>query len=134
MKAIDELSVGGGHPNIVTVLRHDWRGPPFSFYLIDMELCDMNLHHYIHGERLSTGLSPENAAFVNKSAPASDKTFNVWVIMSQIAHGVEFIHSRKHVHRDLKPQNSKSPLFSADRSSLFLWYESMENHRFRLHG
>lgn len=106
LKVIDELSTGGGHPNIIVVLCHDWRGPPFSFYFIDMELCDTSLHHYIHGDWLLNHPQSANTVFVTKDSPISTRVLNVWVIMSHIMRGVEFIHSHKQVHRDLKPRNS----------------------------
>lgn len=110
MKAIDELSHDGGHPNIITVLCHDWRGPPFSFYFIDMELCELSLHHYIHGDRSLDQPRSATPLFVSRDSPFPTIALNVWMIMSHITRGVEFIHSRKQVHRDLKPRNSTSSI------------------------
>jgi tetratricopeptide (TPR) repeat protein len=103
MKAIDELNKDGGHPNLVAILRHNWRGRPFSFYYIDMELCDTNLHTYIHADRADFAETP---AFVHKDATLSQKMLNIWNIIIQVTEGVAFIHSHKRVHRDLKPRNS----------------------------
>jgi hypothetical protein len=49
VKAIKRLCGPGAHVNIVQVLDH---GPLSNtpYYFIDMELCDFNLHDYIHRE------------------------------------------------------------------------------------
>ena len=93
VRAIKKLCGQGAHPNIVAVLK--WgplAGSPY--YLLDMELCDMNLERYI-------GSLPH---FV-KTAPSSVKSSQIWNIMRQIANGRVFIHSHGEVHRDLKPRN-----------------------------
>lgn len=107
MKALDKLNANGGHPNIITVLRHKWRGHPFSYYYIDMELCDVSLHEYIYFERPEL---PENPAFISNFALLPMKMLNIWTIMIQITQGLVFIHTHKQVHRDLKPRNG-SPAF-----------------------
>jgi serine/threonine protein kinase len=104
MKAIDELMKDKGHPNIISVLQHSWYGHPYSFYCIDMELCDMSLHYYIHGERRY--IFHDTAVAVSNDAPLPKKMLNIWTIMFQITQGLAFIHSHKQVHRDLKPRNS----------------------------
>src|SRR5579859_6747007 len=50
-RAIETLLRCGRHPNIITILRHGWLEPPYDYYFIDMEFCDINLHRYIHDEK-----------------------------------------------------------------------------------
>jgi len=65
-----------------------------------MELCDLNLAQYIrHDSRL-------------KNPPPEVKAMQNWNIMMQIASGVEFLHNHKEIHRDLKPGNGVSFLYS----------------------
>jgi serine/threonine protein kinase len=101
-RAIKKLCTG--HPHIVDVL-DDGDLPNSPFYFIDMELCSLNLHEYIYG---NPGSSLLQVAGLMKSAPSSRKVTEIWYIMRQIASGLAFIHSHREVHRDLKPQNSKS--------------------------
>lgn len=70
-----------------------------------MELCVQNLEQYIHGERPRC-VDTKGPSFVAKDCSLPEAVRNIWVIMTQIARGVEFIHRRQCVHRDLKPQNS----------------------------
>jgi serine/threonine protein kinase len=97
------------HENIVTVLRHGMLDPTY-FYFIDMELCAMNLEDYIRDVDKRRSILPptKSIVFVQKTSSKQSQWQNTWTIMSQIAQGVEFIHRKKHVHRDLKPLNGKS--------------------------
>lgn len=80
-----------------------------------MELCDLNLGHYISGERLpvndgSVAQPPINLVFVRKDSSVVLKMQNIWTIMSHIANGLQFLHEQHFVHRDLKPRNGESCL------------------------
>ena len=71
-----------------------------------MELCDGNLEEYILGK------SPEKFQFSSNPRLLGTSMFdntilNVWDVMEQISSGLEFIHSKGEVHRDMKPRNGK---------------------------
>ena len=89
------------------MLGHGSESSPIASFYIDMELCLQNLEDYIYGKRPT----PTKAhASLENSGDEGDKvvnTRNIWIILDQIARGVDFIHSRQCVHRDLKPQNSE---------------------------
>jgi serine/threonine protein kinase len=101
----------GGHGNIVTVFTHDWL--KFSFnqcYYIDMELCDFNLHDYInHNDSLSSSIGSLDLslapAIVSNDCSTVERLRNYFTIVTHIARGLEFLHTYKVVHRDLKPRN-----------------------------
>jgi serine/threonine protein kinase len=76
----------GDNVNIVRLFSHGTLQA--SFYYIDMELCDKNLHTYI----IKSSLIP---------------IAELWDIMKDVTNGLTFIHSKGQVHRDLKPRNSK---------------------------
>jgi serine/threonine protein kinase len=78
-----------------------------SYYYIDMELCDLSLHEYIHRDPESS--VPESIPYFIQDAPSSVKVLQIWNIMKHILSGVEFIHNNREIHRDLKPQNSMNP-------------------------
>ena len=105
--AIKQLCGPGAHVNIVQVLNHG-RLSNTPYYFIDMDFCDLNLHDYIHRERLPE--SSESLPYVLRGA-GSASSLQIWEIMSQIAAGVEYIHQKRHVHRDIKPANGASSLF-----------------------
>jgi serine/threonine protein kinase len=89
----------GGHENILAVLGHGYLNNS-SYYFFDMELCQLNLSHYI--------LSEWNPTLLDKhlTITGDNKIMNAMSIMRQITNGVIYIHSQHEVHRDLKPLNS----------------------------
>jgi len=105
--AIKNLCGPGAHVNIVQVMAH---GPLLNapYYFIDMELCDLNLDDYIH-RAPSVKLSELMPYIIRGTGSASP--LQIWVVMSQIAVGVEYIHQKGHVHRDIKPANGAHSLF-----------------------
>lgn len=116
-RAIETFLNSKEHPHIIKVLSHGWLTRPFNCYIIDMELCDLDLHEYIYGERpdwiSSWGESLEsgiNLSFLRRNAPLLDKLRNTFIIMAQIAKGVESIHQHSIVHRDIKPRNGQTCL------------------------
>jgi len=100
--AIQRLCVGPEtHRNIVQVMNHGllWNSP---YYYIDMELCDLNLEDYIQ-EKTPSNTVGSLPCFIKGGG--LDALIQTWTIMSQIASGVEYIHSEHQIHRDIKPGN-----------------------------
>jgi serine/threonine protein kinase len=104
---ISSFIKNGGHENIVIILARGWIS---DYYFIDMELCDLTLHSYI--EYLGGLTSPTfdivplmSPVFVEKTCPPVLMMQNIWTIGTHIARGLEFMHSKEQVHRDLKPHN-----------------------------
>jgi serine/threonine protein kinase len=106
VRAIKKLCGPGAHVNIVQVLDHGQLSNT-PYYFIDMEFCDLNLHDYIHRE---TSPEPsESIPYFIKGAGATS-SLQIWIVMSQIAAGVKYIHEKGHVHRDIKPANGAGSL------------------------
>jgi serine/threonine protein kinase len=96
-RAIKKLCLESCQENLVAVYRYG-KLPGSPYYYIDMELCDLNLQEYIY-EFERRGFS--------SSFPPLDTTA-VFQIMRDVSGGLAFIHERKEVHRDIKPNNSSS--------------------------
>jgi len=120
-RLISSFLENGGHRNIVTVTSHGWIR---DFYFIDMELCDLTLNDYIaYFDGLSSPpfeiigqLSP---VFIEKNCSPILKIQNIWTIGTHIARGLEFMHGKGQVHRDLKPRNGITPnTYSLNRSPI----------------
>jgi serine/threonine protein kinase len=78
------------HKNIVSVLKFGQFSDSL-IYFIDMELCDATLKDYISGRGEAQRYNwPDSVSYL-------------WEVMGDIASGLEFIHSKGWVHRDLKP-------------------------------
>jgi serine/threonine protein kinase len=111
--------------NIVQVLDHGLLAN-YPYYFIDMELCDLSLHDFIHR---STSCEPsESIPYFTKGGGS---ILQIWDIMSQIARGVEYVHSQGQVHRDITPGNG-NPLSPKAKlaSSVLLQKFGMETDRF----
>jgi serine/threonine protein kinase len=112
---VSMLVGNGGHANIVSFLKQGSLIGSGGMYLIDMELGDSTLQNYIQyhntpslfiDEKLP--LPPFTSAFVQKDCSPLQRIRNIWVIASEIAHGIQFLHDHGYVHRDLKPSNGIS--------------------------
>ena len=102
MHAIRRLCAEGPHKNIVGVSKLG-RLLKSPYYFIDMELCDLNLHDYIH--RPAPPNPSESIPYFIHDAPPPLKAQQIWNIMKDIAGGIRYLHSLEMVHRDLKPAN-----------------------------
>jgi serine/threonine protein kinase len=91
---------------IIDVLRHGMLNDARSIYHIDMEICQINLHDYIHN-RPSLGCESflHKDVFVSQGSSPFVHVSNVWTIMNHISQAIAFVHKNKYLHRDLKPAN-----------------------------
>jgi serine/threonine protein kinase len=102
IKAQKELCCGEHH-NIVRLFES---GPMDNgWFYIDMELCEFTLTEYIYYEKTNDGLPCFN------SLESKSRVQRIWDTMMQISDGVKFIHDKRYVHRDLKPNNSDPPKY-----------------------
>jgi serine/threonine protein kinase len=72
-----------------------------------MELCDINLETWI--ERKWTEETKTKLPYLTADIPTRMRIDIIWHVMEDVTKGVGFIHSKKEVHRDLKPRNSNNP-------------------------
>jgi serine/threonine protein kinase len=95
------------HLHIVTVFRIGMLHNSEDLF-IDMELCDLNLREYIRGTK-PRDLVP---TFFVRDQPPPMIAMQIWNVMLQITTGVEYLHRRRVIHRDLKPDNGKESCVS----------------------
>lgn len=104
IRVITKLCSNDGHRNIISILQHGWLNKD-QWYYFDMELCAMNLEEFIYGRYITTlGSEYFDPIAVEKGL----ECLKLWNIMRDITRGLEYIHSLREVHRDLKPQNGMS--------------------------
>jgi len=108
---ISSIQEKGGDRHIIAILRHGWLTDP-KRYFIDMELANFTLFDYLryHDPSQSESaalniVASSSPVLVIKDPPLTGKWENMWMIGVHISRGLEFLHSHKHVHRDLKPKN-----------------------------
>lgn len=120
---------------VVKVLEHDWLEYE-SLYFIDMEFCSQNLHDYIRQNSANFVRRPNfkeppipknmeseleivqpNTGAVTAQPPPSNTPVDhdigwepIGTIIENIVSGLNYIHGKKVVHRDLKPQNGTALL------------------------
>ena len=107
-----------------------------SIYFIDMELCDINLDEYMNGTQNISGIHGLPAW--NKEDP---DLFLIVAIVQQLLSGLDFMHKKQMVHRDLDPKNGEPRQFEwkIDVSIIFgytgvvetrrLWFDLAWNHQ-----
>src|SRR5271155_1660154 len=127
VRAMTKLCSNGGHPNIINILHHGWLNKD-QWYYFDMELCAMNLEDFIHGPYIETlGGQYFDPTYLGNE----HECLKLWNIMRDITSGLDYIHSLREVHRDLKPQNGISIVSRSNvLSASFRGCESMEDNRF----
>jgi serine/threonine protein kinase len=70
-----------------------------------MELCEKNLDAFIYRDLDTTGFNcPEHFA-ADQCPPIWCKPREILGVMFELVSGVEYIHKKDQVHRDLKPPN-----------------------------
>lgn len=97
------------HPNVI---RYFYREQQERFILLALELAQCSLHEFIGGSDASnsrsTGSSEVSLVAASKQILPDDlnsKTIDKIELLKQIMFGLEFLHERSLIHRDLKPQN-----------------------------
>lgn len=106
-----ELHKTGDHRNIIKILGQGWLPKPHSYFYIDMDLCDSNLHDYVYKDRGvhfyndDSFRRHQNPLYIPRTDDFLTKVRNVWTILNHISDGLQFIHEHGHVHRDIKPRN-----------------------------
>jgi serine/threonine protein kinase len=107
-RIVDELQLKAAPENMIRVFRHGLLNLiGADLYYIDMEFCDFDLHSYIANDDCAIPSTPWGAGIYRdeKRGPA-----DILNITKQIATGLEFLHGKQMVHRDMKPRNSRLPL------------------------
>ena len=88
-----------------------------SCYFVDMERCDLTLREYLNGKIPVTNPAETmnrddalvfNGMFLFKRRHAWSSVRKALYIVGQISRGINFIHGKNLVHRDINPNNSNS--------------------------
>lgn len=90
----------------------------------------MNLQDFIKGDFAKT---LDREYFDTTGNGNSLGCLRLWTIMRHVTSGLEYIHSLREVHRDLKPQNGMDSEPTADFSTSLYQRQCVENNRFRSH-
>jgi len=118
-----EVLERGSHDHLIRILRHGWLDSEVICYFIDMELCEKNLHAFIYEDLDTTDLSCAEHFAVDHCPPIWFRPREILGVIFQLVSGVEYIHKKGQVHRDLKPTNgniTSVSVFRADGDSAIL--------------
>jgi serine/threonine protein kinase len=104
-----------GHDNIIKILKIGWLRGSGGIYFIDMELADQTLDAFIRARQACPKPDPDPLErqlgglqwfdFTHHQRSSAGRYRDILQICAEIACGLEFLHDRKCVHRDLKPGN-----------------------------
>jgi len=138
-KAVSALCFGGQCKYVVELLKHGWLTPANSDYFIDMEYCPESLEDRISQwttisrriglvDAAAPPTTPRNNIETTVAPPFPEPLSNPLVqpaepesmslgifwdpilqILDDITCGLVYIHGKRFVHRDLKPQNGNRP-------------------------
>ena len=119
---ISLLQTHDTHPNVI---RYFYREQQERFILVALELASCSLHEFIGGNdpsRSSESLSVSSEFTLPppKSLLISSHDVDRIELLRQVMAGIEFLHAKGLIHRDLKPQNillqfQESPLRECPR-------------------
>ena len=117
LRAIKKLCQDNSHPNLVSVFGHGQffdRKSQLTFFYIDMELCDFNLHDAIQNRQLLSHTRTDlptigdgTRAAVKDMLSREQELECMMKMLSDLTSGIVFMHGLGEVHRDLKPHNGK---------------------------
>lgn len=117
--------------NVVQVIDHGWLSRHTDMYY-DMELCDANLYNYLSAD-WDEDQKKKMPWFtdVNELGKLA-RGLQIWNIMIDISAGINFIHSKRFIHRDIKPRNgimASWPITLILSSVVFVSWQMLENCR-----
>lgn len=108
VEALITISENEGHLNIISILHHG-RLPASDYHFIHMELCNMDLHDYIHGVKrvnVEPKFQDSSDLVLVRDCSVRLRMQNVFtIIMSHVSKGLKFMYERQYIHRDLKPRD-----------------------------
>ena len=117
LRAIKKLCQDNSHPNLVSVFGHGQffdRKSQLTWFYIDMELCDFNLHDAIENRQLLRQTRTDlptvgdgTRATVRYMLSREQELECMMKMLSDLTSGIVFMHGLGEVHRDLKPHNGK---------------------------